>query len=1005
MALQKQPLNINFSEGLDLKSDPKQVRPGKFLRLVNSIFTKMGLLQKRNGNKQLPSLPDSSSILATTFNGNLTSIGTSFQAYSQASQTWVNKGSFQAVGLSTLPLVRSNLNQIQTDTAMSPNGLVCTVFTETGGTTSPNYKYVVADSTTGQNIVAPTVIVPSSGAVSGSPRVFTVGNYFVIVYTVSTRLEYIAVNATIPTTVTAPNTISSTYTPASTVNFDGFVANNSLYLAWNGSDGGGAIRMTYLTSTLNQGNTVVFSGRSASIMSVCADLTTAIPVIYAAFYNLSGTTGYVLAVDSHLNTVLAPTQIITSGTVLNITSSAQNGVCTVFYEVSTAYSYDSGIKTNIINSRTVTQAGTVGSVITKARSLGLASKAFISSGNIYFLGIYNSPYQPTYFLMNSSGNVVSTLAYSNGGSYYTLGLPSVYVSGTTAKFSYFYKDLISSVNKSMGAASTAGVYSQTGINLVSYNLGAATISTAEIGNNLNLTGGFLWMYDGYAPVEQNFFLWPDFIELTGSTTGGSMSAQQYFYQVTYEWSDNQGNVFRSAPSIPVSVTTTGTTSSVTVNVPTLRLTYKTANPVKIVIYRWSTAQETFFQVTSITSPTLNSVTSDSIAFVDTLADSSIIGNNILYTTGGVVEDIGPPSFIDLSLYKSRLWGIDSEDRSLLWYSKQVIEATPVEMSDLFTLYVAPTTGAQGSTGGLTCTVPMDDKLILFKRDAAYYLIGTGPDNTGANNDFSEPVFITSTVGCSNKNSIVFIPQGLMFQSDKGIWLLGRDLSTQYIGAPVEDFNQYTVQSAVNVPGTNQVRFTMSNGITLMYDYFFGQWGTFEGVSAISSTLYQNLHTYINSFGKVFQENVGSYLDGSSPVLMSFTTSWLNLAGLQGYERAYYFYLLGTYISPHKLSLQISYDYQPGINQQSMISPFNYNAPWGGYQTWGASSTWGGTSTLEQWKIHLQRQTCQAFQITMNEIYDPSYGTAAGAGLTLSGINCALGIKKGWRPIGSKNSVG
>jgi hypothetical protein len=245
----------------------------------------------------------------------------------------------------------------------------------------------------------------------------------------------------------------------------------------------------------------------------------------------------------------------------------------------------------------------------------------------------------------------------------------------------------------------------------------------------------------------------------------------------------------------------------------------------------------------------------------------------------------------------------------------------------------------------------------------------------------------------------------MFQSDKGIWLLGRDLSTSYIGAPVEDFNQYEVQSAVNVPGTNQVRFTLSNGVTLMYDYFFQQWGTFVGVPAITSTLYQNLHTYIDSFGRVFQETPGLYLDGANPVLMSFTTSWLNLAGLQGYERAYFFYLLGTYISPHKLVLQISYDYQPGISQQTVISPFNYNAPWGGDATWGSSTPWGGTSTLEQWKIHMQRQTCQAFQITMNEIFDASYGTTAGAGLTLSGISCQVGLKKGWRPLGEQRSAG
>lgn len=1009
MALQKQPVNINFQSGLDTKTDDKQVHPGKFLALSNSIFTKAGLLQKRNGYNKLPSLPNTSSILATTFNGNLTAIGSSFNAYSQGQESWVNKGAFYPVSLKTLPLIRSNLNQIQSDTTVSSNGLVCTVYTEIGGSPSPNYKYAVADSTTGQNIVAPSVIIPSAGTVTGSPKVFLLGNYFIVVFTTTIsstpHLQYIAINTNIPGSVTAAADISTTYTPHSTGAFDGFVANNKLYLSWNGSDGGGAVRITYLSSTLVQASTKVFTGHVATIISVTADESGSTPVIWVSFYNSGTSTGYVFAVDASLNTVLAQTQIISSGTVNNITSTAINAVASIFYEVNTVYSYDSGIATNIINLKTVTQSGTVSSASTPVRSLGLASKAFLINGASYFLGIYNSTFQPTYFLMNGAGNVLSRFAYANGGTYYVLGLPSVHVDGSLAQVSYFYKDLISAVNKTQGVLSAAGVYSQTGINLISFDLADKSIVTAEIGSNLNLTGGFMWMYDGYLPVEQNFFLYPDFVELTGSTTGGLMTAQQYFYQVTYEWSDNQGNVFRSAPSIPVTVTTTGSTSSVTVNVPTLRLTYKTANPVKIVIYRWSAAQETYYQVTSITSPVLNSVTSDSIAYLDISADSAIIGNNILYTTGGVVEDIGPPSFIDISLFKSRLFGIDSEDNNLLWYSKQVIEATPVEMSDLFTIYVAPTTGSQGSTGSLTCTAPMDDKLILFKDDAAYYIVGNGPDNTGANNDFSEPVFITSTVGCSNKNSIVFIPEGLMFQSNKGIWLLGRDLSTSYIGAPVEIYNQFKVLSAVNIPGTNQVRFTLSNGTTLMYDYFYSQWGTFDGVPAISSTLYEDLHTFINSHGAVFQESVGRYLDGSNPVLMSFTTSWFNLAGLQGYERFYYFYLLGSYITPHKLVMSIAYDYAPEASQQVIISPQNFNATWGGQSSWGTGSPWGGTQSLEQWKVHTQRQRCQAYQISLNEIFDSTYGTVAGAGLTLSGINMVIGLKKGYHPTGKALSTG
>ena len=667
------------------------------------------------------------------------------------------------------------------------------------------------------------------------------------------------------------------------------------------------------------------------------------------------------------------------------------------------------------------------------RSVGLASKAFIINGTIYFLSAYQSTYQPTYFMINGSTSVqaapivVAKLAYENGGGYLTLGLPSVTVNGSTAQIPYLYKDLIEalSTNSNSQQTTTGGIYSQTGINLATFTFSTDNMDSAEIGSDIHISGGFLWMYDGYLPVEHNFFLWPDSIEATWSASGGSMQAQPdgatntnaYYYQVTYEWADNQGNIFRSAPSIPVAVTTTGSGSSgsVTVNIPYLRLSYKIANPLKIVIYRWSVAHQTYYQVTSITSAQINSTTSDSLAYVDTLADSSIIGNNIIYTTGGVIEDVNAPASNIMTLFDNRLWLVDAEDQNLLWFSKQVIEATPVEMSDLLTLYVAPTAGAQGSTGPITALSPMDDKLIIFKKNAIYYINGTGPDNTGANDQYSQPIFIASTVGCTNQQSIVFMPQGLMFQSDKGIWLLGRDLSTEYIGAAVEEFNASTVQSAVNIPETNQVRFTLNTGQTLMYDYFYGQWGTFVGVPAISSTLYQGLHTFLNSSGGVFQEDPGVYIDGSTPVLLSFTTSWIQLGGLQGYQRAYFFYLLGEYFSPHKLNLQIAYDYNSSPIQNTVITPDNQNpnygassmpvygqlAPYGG----GGGAQSGSPSNIESWRVFLTKQRCTSFQITLNEIYDSNYGQPAGQGLTLSGLNLVVAVKKGWRPQPSATSAG
>src|ERR1019366_1948013 len=142
-----------------------------------------------------------------------------------------------------------------------------------------------------------------------------------------------------------------------------------------------------------------------------------------------------------------------------------------------------------------------------------------------------------------------------------------------------------------------GIYSQLGINMTEITMTTSEIVSSEIGTNLNIIGGIMWSYDGYSPVEQGFHVYPEAVEVTTAPGAGGLIAQKYFYQVTYEWTDNQGNAFRSSPSIPFPITTTTANSTNTIYVPTLRLTYKIANPVKIVVYRWSQAQETYYQVT------------------------------------------------------------------------------------------------------------------------------------------------------------------------------------------------------------------------------------------------------------------------------------------------------------------------------------------------------------------------------------------------------------------------
>jgi hypothetical protein len=1078
MPLQKQNLNINFSQGLDTKTDPWQVQAGKMLELENSVFNKGGLLQKRNGFQQLNSLSNTSSTTLTTFTGNLIAVGTSLNVLSESTNQWYDKGNIQPLDLSVIQCVRTSSSQTTVDISITSNGLACVVYMDSDS----NSYYQIVDSTTGQ-IIVDEVELPSTATM---PRVFSFQNQFIITFLITitdTHLQYISIPINMPTNPGSAVDLSTQVSSLS-AGYDGYVSNNNLYLAWDGSDIGHAIRIKYLTSTLNQSNTVTINSYQSDLMSVSVDNSQSSDVIWITFWDSSSTNITTSAYSHNLIQILSPTTLVSSVDISTLTSTSQSMVLQTFYDTINTYGYSS-TRSDYVSIVSCTQSGTVGTPTIILRSVGLASKSFYFSPNnlIYLLVSYGGAYQPTYFLIDQNANPIAKLAYSNGGGYaINQILPSVNVSGNSIQVGYLYQSLLVPVNKNQGVITPDGIYAQTGINLATFNFNNAQLISSEISKNLFLTGGFLWAYDGAKATEQGFHLWPEDIGFVPNVSGGGLSPQQYYYYVTYEWTDAQGNLNRSAPSVPLLVdlssetatpvtfksvfstganvltvssvsglyvgqiitdsTTSGNlnpnttiteingstitinqatlgnsasspgdtlstsdTLSVTLKVPTLRITYKTGvNVARIVIYRWSVAQQIPYQVTSIGSPILNSTTTDSITYTDSLSDADILGNVILYTEGGVVEDIGAPACSSMTLFKTRLMLVDAEDRNLIWYSKQVIESTPVEMSDLFTIYVAPTISAQGSTGSITALASMDDKLIIFKENAIYYMVGTGPDNTGANNDFTDPYFITSTVGCSNQQSIVFMPQGLMFQSDKGIWLLGRDLSTNYIGAPVEKYNSALVESALNIPATNQVRFTLNNGITLMYDYYYNQWGTFTNVPAISSTIYQGLHTYLNSFGQVFQENPGVYLDGANPVLMSFLTSWFNMNTIQGFQRAYWFFILGNYITPHKINIQISYDYNPYPTQTTLIMPTNYNPNYGSDSLYGGSSPYGGNSSVEQWRVFLQQQKCESIQISFQEIFDSTFGVQAGAGLTLSGINLVIGAKLGYPKVTAAQST-
>jgi hypothetical protein len=1038
MALEKQNLEVPFGQGLDTKTDPFHVQPGKFLNLTNATFNKAGLLQKRVGFASTTKLSTTNNKGITTFRENLVVTGEAINLFSQDTLQWVNKGPYQNIDVDAVSVVRNANNQVTADCVVAPEGLAMVVWTD--GTSNLSF-FKVVDSVTGQTVRNETQL-PTTARL---PKVFLVGPYFLIAYVDTTSGNYVY-RALLWYDIAGAVVTGTLYTGANTTNVahDAFTWGNRLYFAVKGS---GLIRLAYIDAFLNvstvNANPAVSLGATSHI-TVTVDPENA--DVWLAYWNSTNAQVQATCYTADLVAILPFSLVATQANNYNISIIAFARLLTVFYDEAHPYTFDTDRVTWTIYKASITETGTVTAGVQILLSCAIWSRPFRVGGRIYlganYYWIDNDPIQtiintqPTYFIIDEGGKVFAKIAQPNGGDIMTgylatatvdlnlvenntyavinpiSGNPFVKPPNTTVQIPFLIQFQLFQI----GALTKGAVISnfgQQGVNLATLGFDKGAPIFAEIAQGLHISGGYLWHYDGTSVVEHGFHLYPEPIGADGQT-GGSMSAQTYTYYAVYEWTDAQGNIHQSAPSAARNITLI-TSTSVQVHVPCLRVTAKTAtigNPVKITIYRSSVAQPIPYEVTNVKTPTLNNPQTDYINFNDNKSDAQLVGKRILYTFGGIIENIAAPAVSTSAIFKSRLFVVNSEDPNEIWFSKQVIEAVPVEFSDLLTLYVAPTVTSQSSPGPIVAIASLDDKLIVLKKNALYYITGTGPDNTGQNNDFSDPTFIQSTIGCTNKHSVVTTPHGLMFQSDKGIWQLGRDLQCSYIGAPVERFNASLVTSALAIPGTNQVRFSLDTGEKLVYDYYFDQWAVFTGITASASTVFAGVHTYLSNDGQtVLQQRPGFYRDGATPVVMSFETGWFKMAGLQGFQRAYWFILLARYHSPHQLYFDVAYDYNdapqqrtlfdtspgypaayyPEPNQSALNENFS-NPNYGDSPYYGGPSPYGGTGTLEQVQVFFSQQKCQSFKITMQEFFDPLVGTQPGPGLSVSGLNIVFAAK-------------
>ena len=1075
MSLKKNNLPLSLNQGINTKIDPKQLPFGQFSHIENVKFDKEGEYNKRNGYTEIKGVGIGTTnnqpiIGVSQFKDQLLWLSRDqIYSYSKSSDVWQSEGSYDAVVPMSQTILSNGKEQTQLQISYL-NGYRILGWLESG-----KYKISIVDEETGSYVVSDTEVpgITASGSVAyirmqvynGLVWFFWTDGSRVLKYNNFNLGSYLTRELPFEAGTAKAFTSESTLaTLATDQRFDVAAGNNSMMLAYYDSSAS-ELRLArwdilnVISTNLDPWGSTAVTPHDAIDFHVDGE-----GKFILITSNGSGVVKIsVLGSDGSLAagpTTIKDVTTITGGhSCRAVTSStADNDTITVFMQVYQTsprlYTISTGTNTNggaalkytwnLVYIATATyqfSTGTVGTTSVMARGVGLASKAFVQDETVYVNVIRETELHATYYTMKSDGSVQAKISQGQGGSIlnttrkraddstgfynhsatnanavYTIPSLSDVPSISATKFLFTSKVQGKIISGTQGVTSYFTLY---GVNSSVLDFDNKVVNqTVDMQNNLNIAGGQLKCYDGNVLVEQGFNYPPNTVvvaEGTGST-GPFESTKVYNYVAVYSWTDIQGNVFKSAVSPQASVTCTANVTSVSVNIPPLDLTQK--SDVYVELYRTEGNGTVFYKtmgdntdlLDQTSKPIVNTTDGvDYLLFTDKTSDAKLIANELIYTEGGEVENVSPPSNSLIATFKNRLFLAGLENKLELKYSKIVEENTGIGFNDTFRIVMT------GLGGDITALKGMDDKLIIFKRNAIFFLSGDGPNNIGEQNTFIEPQLVSSDIGCVEANSVVLTPQGLFFKSNKGIYLLERSLVLKYIGFPVDDFNNLNITKADIFAKDNEVRFLTSDGFCLVYNYFRGFWSLYDNHKGVSSVVVGDDYYYVHvgPEGNKLYKQSSEFDDAGVPVNMSVETGWINPAGAQSALRIYRMLILGDYFSPHRLKVSVAYNYDDTYSQTKIVDVADqteifrygdpgrrlestglkkgyYGDPGGTTGDYTTAIAYGGKDVMQyQYRLDFVKQKCESFKIKIETVQGAG---ELGRGINLSQIMFVLGSK-------------
>jgi hypothetical protein len=660
--------------------------------------------------------------------------------------------------------------------------------------------------------------------------------------------------------------------------------------------------------------------------------------------------------------------------VRNITGYVRTGVAdfVALWDVTAASTFNT-----VVRRGDWTGAATLQSLF---QSHGLVSRAFkMTDGLWYVLCSYDTTVNTAYQLFMVS-HPIASLTISDVGRSPMLSALDRRAGGPVSTGGLASVRTLPTGEYGIPVAVTASK-SQRVIAELQINNAARTVRPRELGRTLFIPGGMLTQHDGAAVSWATFPLVPEPPTLVSSATGSMTPSGSYDYYVVYRRTDATGRVTRSATSVAASITLGAGDARVTITYKVPRLFPSYQAWIAVEFYRRgptaSGAQAINLVGSVITNPT---DTSDTATYIDTISDATAAANELLYTTGGILDNFNPPSHQILEVNASRVWLVNAEDPTELWPSKEYKAGLGIGFNPLLAFKV---TG--DGAGAITALASMDGRLIVFKSTAIWVITGDGPNDAGQGS-FNPPANVSRNVGTVLPGSVVLTPDGVMFQAANGIYLLGRGLGLEYIGAAVE---QYTLAESVvdasPVTGQTQVRFVMPSGRCLVWDYHHKRWYTFKlrtDSSGVASTVVACADIpsgwcYALADGSVFQETPGVYSDvngTTTAIVPRLGFPHLDLNGLNGYQRVYAVQILGDVTGACTLAIDAEYDYSGAVT--------------------GTPKTIALTTGTGSFQVEYNPPEGKNKCSSIRPVLTTSVQAAGSGGFTITALSILVGAKKG-----------